>query len=100
MAEEFECSCEFVREQTGEAVRFLRHQSSITRICESASGVVRTGRLTAGGATRPEFPWLAEDDLPQRISMMPTELVQSAALLVGEVVTFVVSNQIDNRPLG
>lgn len=53
---------------------FCATNCRFTRICESASGVVRTGRLTAGGATRPEFPWLAEDHLPQRISMMPTEL--------------------------
>lgn len=37
--------------RSGEAVRFLLRQSSMTRICASASAVVRTGRLAAVSAT-------------------------------------------------
>jgi hypothetical protein len=60
--------------RSGEAVRFRRHQFSISRICASASGVVRTGRLTAAGAVRREFAWQAGHRLPRRISRTSTTL--------------------------
>ena len=58
--------------RSGAALRFFRHQLSITRICESASGVVRTGRVTAVGATRLEFSWLSGDDPLRRTATKPT----------------------------
>jgi hypothetical protein len=73
----------------GEAGRFLRHQLSISRICASASVVVRTGRLTGAGAVfLSQFPGRGQ------------RFVQGATFLVGEVITFVVRNQVDNRPFG
>ena len=45
----------------GEEGRFVRHQSSTSRICASTSGVVRTGRFTAVDAIRPQPPTRAED---------------------------------------
>ena len=44
------------KKRSGAAFRLLRHQSSIAPIWTSASGVVRTGRLTAAGAVRRESP--------------------------------------------
>ena len=58
----------------GEAGRFLRHQLSISLIWASASGVIRTGILTAAGGARLEFPPSAGDDRPRRMSRMPTAL--------------------------
>jgi hypothetical protein len=52
--------------------RCSRHQSSIARICESASGVVLTVRFTVGGAVRPGSPQRDGAGLPGRISMTPT----------------------------
>ena len=48
------------RKRSGAAFRLWRHQSSIAPIWTSASGVVRTGRLTAAGAVRRESPMLDE----------------------------------------
>src|SRR5215831_21152243 len=56
--------------RSGAALRFFRHQLSITRICESASGVVRTGRVTAVGATRLEFSWLSGDARSERLAKL------------------------------
>jgi hypothetical protein len=41
-----------LRNRSGDERRFARHQSSISRICWSASGVVRTAGLTGGGGVR------------------------------------------------
>ena len=57
---------------SGAARRFLRHQSSIVRMWPSASGVVRTGRLTVGGATRPRSRTRASDVQPQPTPTMLT----------------------------
>jgi hypothetical protein len=65
---------QFSEETVWAARRFARHQSSISRNCASASGVVRTGSVTAAGAVRPELPTLVEAGLPQLISRMRTAL--------------------------
>ena len=60
-------------------------------IVSQASGVVRTGRLTAACAAS------------SRISAAARRLqrfMQSALLLISEVITFIVGNQIDNCPFG
>lgn len=62
------------RNKSGDERRFVRHQSSISRIWVSASGVVPTGRLTAADATRPEWRMLAAADPPQPTSRMPIAL--------------------------
>ena len=74
VAEEVEGSASSSVNRFGEVVRFSRHQLSIMRICASASGVIRTSRLTAAGAALPEFPRQAEDYLPRPISRTPTAL--------------------------
>ncbi|MFO0702109.1 MAG: hypothetical protein U0236_23090, partial [Nitrospira sp.] len=52
-----------------------RHHSPMARIWSSASGVVRTGRLTStGGAARPQLPRRAEDGRPRPIPMTLTPL--------------------------
>jgi hypothetical protein len=61
-----------VRKRSGAVGRLMRHHSSISRICASASGVVRTDRLTDGGAVRPELRKLPGADPPQRTSMRRT----------------------------
>src|SRR6266849_8886447 len=58
----------------GAAARFVRHQLSTSRIWSSASGVVRTGRLTGACAIRPRSPTLGEDGRPQLISRISTAL--------------------------
>lgn len=45
---------------------------NLVKICASASGVVRTGRLTGVDAARPEWQMLAGAAPPQPISRMPT----------------------------
>ena len=88
------------RNSSGEARRFLRHQLSTSRICASASGVVRTGKLTGADAVRPESPMLDKDDPPRLMSRTRTARLQGLPLVRGEVIAFIVGNQIDNRTLG
>ena len=61
------------RNRFGDASRFLRHQPSISRICSSASGVLRTGRVTGCGAVRRESRKPVEDDPTPRTSKTPLE---------------------------
>src|SRR2546430_14135709 len=84
----------------GEAVRFLRHQLSISRICESASG----GFGPAGSTLPTQFVENSRRGLETaRLGGSPgrcQRFVQGAPLLVSEVIAFIVANQIHNRPLG
>jgi hypothetical protein len=43
---------QFVQEESGAESRFVRHHASISRTWSSASGVMRTGSVTAGGDRR------------------------------------------------
>ena len=72
----------------GEAGRFLRHQLSISLIWASASGVIRTGILTAAGGARLEFPPSAGDDRLGGCPGCQQRFVQGAPLLAGEGIAF------------
>lgn len=67
--------------RSGDERRFVRHQSSISRICPSASGVVLTGSVTGGGAAHRESPTRAA----------------GATLFFAEIVTFIVRDEVDDR---
>ena len=67
---------------SGDAPRLARHQRSISRIWTSASGVVRTGRLTAADGVRPESLTRDEDGPLPPIPTTPTALHQGRALVV------------------
>lgn len=55
------------------------------------------GPASGAGAVRLEPPMLGEGDWPQPISRRRIGFVQGAVLVVSEVVTFVVRNQVDDR---
>ena len=72
VAEQIKSCREFGGEQVGRGSAILA--PPLVRIWASASGVVRTGRLTAGGAALSEFHQQAGDYLLRRISRTPRAL--------------------------
>jgi hypothetical protein len=89
-----------VRNRSGEERRFVRHQSSISWIGASAqewSGPGGSPPLAQFVQNRRRWPKVT------RLGGFPgrgQRLVQSATLLVGEVITFVVRDEVDNCSLG
>ena len=87
------------RNRSGDDGRFSRHQSSIARTCASASGVVRTGRFTCADAVRPQSSMRVGDGPPGAdFHDADSASCRMPALLVREVVAFIIGNQVNNGP--
>ena len=88
------------RNRSGAASRFRRHQSSIVRICASASGGSRlAGSPAAAQLVENRRCWLQL----ARFRGLPgfsQSFVQRAALVVREIVTLIVGDEVDNRSFG
>ena len=85
------------RDKSGAVGRFVHRQSSISRMCLSYSRVVRTARLTDADAALPEFPRPVVVTGLSRLPGRGQRVVQDAALIIRQVATVIVSNQVDDR---
>lgn len=84
----------------GSTGREVRHQSSIARICASASGVVRTGRFTDAGWRVEDRRRRTQPTRRRRVPAIGRSFVQRAALIVREAVILTVRHVVDDRSLG